>query len=235
MTKKKQPEKTTSQVRTELGSLVAGSYYDYQQIRKQTMNRIRNIIYRKMENLDLNEVQERKPEEQKYLENYKDEFLDQYIRILYEEGEISEEERKYLDENLEVQKRARKQENDYKNLMKKFVEAEPIYQKFLSKIKGISQILSANLIKEIGYCEKAPHISSVWAFFGLHPVCPDCRKEVVNEKDGKKYKYHLVANYNGYCERCGKKGIAEKRVSGVRNNFSVQLRSIAFLISDSFV
>jgi len=39
---------------------------------------------------------------------------------------------------------------------------------FLENIKGISVILSANLIKEFGYCENAPYISSLWKYCGMH-------------------------------------------------------------------
>jgi len=51
-----------------------------------------------------------------------------------------------------------------------FVNNEPIYTEFLQHVKGISGVLSANLIKYFGYCEKAPHISSLWKYSGLAVV-----------------------------------------------------------------
>lgn len=175
-------------VRAELGRIVAGSYYDYQQIRTQTMNRIRDIVYRRMENLDLTEVQERKPEEKKYLEKYKDEFIPQYIRILNEEGKLEEEEKEFVEKTLEVQKRAKQQERDYQKLMKDFVENESIYTEFLEKIKGISQVISTNLIKEFGYCEKARYISSLWKYCGMHT---DKQGNAPVRKAGQKLEFSL--------------------------------------------
>lgn len=221
-------------IKAELGRLVAGSYYDYQQIRTQTMNRIRDIVYRRMEDLDLTEVQERKPEEAKYLEKYKDEFIPQYVRILDDEEKLGAGEKDFIEKTLEVQKRAKKQENDYKKLMKEFVETEIVYTEFLDKIRGISQVISANLLKEFGYCEKASYISSLWAYCGYHTVCPNC-VEIKEDEDGKKLKYHQVCNDNGKCPQCGSSGIAEKRKSGIRNNFSMRLRSMAWNIGESFV
>jgi len=185
-----------------LGRIIAGSYYDHQQVRIAEMNRVRDIIRRKIEGLPLvGKVEEKKKVEEKYKEKFKDKEIPKYLRDLVKENKITEKEKAYIERIIEVQKNAEKYEKEYQKLMMDFVESEPIYTEFLSKIKGISAVLSANLIKELGYCENAPYISSVWKYFGLH---------VVN-------------------------GEAPKRKKGVKLNFNLKLRTLAWKIADSFV
>jgi len=171
----------------ELGRMSAGAYYQHQQTRIATFNQIRDIIYRKMEGLDLTELQEKKPEEEKYLKKYQDRYLDEYRRILQEEGKLTDQENRYIKKVLEVQKQSEKYEKEYQKLMQEYVESEPIYTEFLSKIRGISAVLSANLIKEFGHCENAPHISSLWKYCGMHVI----NGEAPKRKKGVKLDFSL--------------------------------------------
>lgn len=161
-------EKQTSYFRAEVSHIIGEGYYGYQQMRIQTMNRIRNLIHRRWQGLSLSEVQKKKPEDEKYIEEFKDKNIPEYIRILNEHGELTNEEKEYVSKAYEAQKRAKQQEKDYQKLMRDFIEVEPIYQQFLSKIRGISQVLSTNLVKEFGYCEKARYVSSLWKYVGMH-------------------------------------------------------------------
>ena len=156
-------------LKAELGRMIAGSFYDHQEVRITEFNRVRDIIRRKMENIPLvNSVEEKKEDADKFKNKFVDKKIPEYLEQLNKEGKISDEEKFYVERILDVQKNAEKYETEYKKLMKEFVESEPIYNEFLVKIKGISAILSANLLKEFGYCEKAPNISSLWKYTGMH-------------------------------------------------------------------
>lgn len=156
-------------VKSNLGRLIAGSYYDHQEVRITEFNRIRDIIRRKLEDIPLTgEVEDKKEDEQKFQKKFIDAEIPTYLQQLKDEGKISPEEKYYVEKILEVQTNARKYEDSYKKLMMDFVESEPIYKEFLEHIKGISSVLSANLIKEFGYCYNAPHISSLWKYCGMH-------------------------------------------------------------------
>ncbi len=156
-------------IKAELGRMIAGSFYDHQEVRITEFNRIRDIIRRRMEGIPLvGSVEEKKEDEEKFKEKFIDKLIPEYLKKLSEEGKISDEEKFYIERILEVQKNAEKYEVEYKKLMMEFVESEIIYKEFLEKIKGISGILSANLIKEFGYCENAKYISSLWKYCGMH-------------------------------------------------------------------
>ena len=234
-TKGKLSQKKEVNVLRELGRMSAGAYYQHQQTRIATFNQVRDILYRKMEGLNLTEIQEKKPEEQKYLEKYKDEYLNEYRRILNDEGKILSDENDYIKTVLDVQNQSKKYEKLYENLMNKYVQKELIYTDFLAKIRGISTILSANLIKEFGHCENAPYIGSLWAYCGMgNIVCPDCYEEIEDEESGDIKKYNLKLKTET-CPHCGKRGIAEKRKKGRRLSFAVGRRMMVWKIGDSFV
>lgn len=168
--KENHSELASQNILAELGKLTAGSYYDHQEVRISEFNRIRDIVYRKWEGINLTEVQKKKPKEEKYLKKFEDRHILEYVRILKEDKKLSNEEADYLDKVIEVQKNAEKFEQMYKGLMMDYVESQKVYKVFLEKIKGISAILSANLLKEFGYCENAIHISSLWKYCGMHVV-----------------------------------------------------------------
>ncbi len=231
---KKEMKKTTNLLAS-LGRIIAGSYYDHQEVRIREMSRVRDIIRKKIEGINLaGETEKKKKKNEKYKEKYKDSEIPTYLKELLNRGKMTEKEKAYVERILDVQKNAKKYEDEYKKLMMEFVEGEPIYTEFLKHIKGISAVLSANLIKELGYCEGAPHISSVWAFAGLHLVCPDCVEERKDEHGNKK-KYRIVAEYNGRCPKCGKKGIAPRRERGFSLLFNPRVRVLAWKIADSFI
>jgi hypothetical protein len=166
------PSAVSSAMLRELGRIITGSFYEHQLVRITENNRVRDIIRRKMEGIALTgKVEEKKSKEDKNADRdkYKDENIQDLLNKLVQTGGqngITRKEYDYIQKVLEVQKNAEKYEQEYKNLMAEYIQVEPIYVQFLQHIRGISTILSANLIKEFGYCEKSPHISSLWKYTG---------------------------------------------------------------------
>jgi len=162
-------KETKQKMKALLGRIIAGSFYDHQEVRITEFNRIRDIIRRKLEGIPLvGSVEKKKEDEEKFKEKFVDKLIPKYLEKLKLEGKLTQEEKSCIERILEVQKNAEKYEKEYEKLMMEFVESEIIYKKFLEKIKGISAILSANLIKEFGYCENAQYISSLWKYCGMH-------------------------------------------------------------------
>ena len=165
----KKEEIKEQNVKSELGRMIAGSFYDHQEVRITEFNRVRDIIRRKLEGIPLvGSVEDKKEDEEKFKEKFVDKLIPEYLKKLLKDKKITSQDNFYIQRILEVQKNAEKYETEYKKLMMEFVESEIIYKEFLEKIKGISAILSANLIKEFGYCENAPYISSLWKYCGMH-------------------------------------------------------------------
>ena len=150
-----------------LGKVVAGEYYDNQQIRQSEMNRIREILRRKNEGIALNAVQEKK-EEKTYGKEYQDKNIGELLEEMKKSNKLSEQEYAYVNSIFEIYNKSKKEEAQYKKLMT-WVEKEPIYEELLSKISGIGELLSANIILTFGTCKEAPHVSSLWKFCGLAP------------------------------------------------------------------
>jgi len=59
-------------------------------------------------------------------------------------------------------------EAELKRLVEQAVIGLPIYDQWLSKIKGIGPMLSAGLISELVRPDKCPTVSSLWAYSGYH-------------------------------------------------------------------
>jgi len=154
-----------------IGRLVSVAYYDFQDLRIASLNRIRDVIYRKLEGIGMTEVQKKK-DKKDYTKKYTDKVLFAKLEELKKNDQITKEEYDYLIECWNIAKETINIENKYKTLMHKFVKKEPIYIEFLSKIKGIGPVLSAGLIKWLGYCERFDTISKLWAYTG-NGVTPD--------------------------------------------------------------
>lgn len=164
MAKKKKVEKTYSELLRETGRIISASYYDYQNIRISMLNRVRDVVRRKNEGIAFDEVEEKK--ETKIEGIYIDKNLLSTLEDLKTEGKITEKERAYLHRTLELAFETKKTETAYANLMDEYIETEPIWVDFMANIPGIGKILSTNLIKEFGYCERYEHVSSLWKHAG---------------------------------------------------------------------
>ncbi|KUO40627.1 MAG: hypothetical protein APZ16_04420 [Candidatus Hadarchaeum yellowstonense] len=94
----------------------------------------------------------------------------------------------------------KKLEREIKTYILSWVKQQPIYARFLCRIRGIGPILSAGIISWLDPA-RADHPSSFWKFCGLHV-------------EG---------------------GRAVKREKGKKLGFSVEMRTFAWKIADSFV
>lgn len=166
MEKEQQDENQNTKRR--VGRIIAGAYYDMQDTRISSMNRVRDVIRKKLEGIDWNEVEDEKEKSKKQIKSYSDAQLVEKMEEINEKDLLSDKELKYLKNCLDLLNESQKLENKYKRRMKEFVESEPIYQKFLSKIRGIGPVLSANLIKEFGYCERYDNVGKLWHHTGNH-------------------------------------------------------------------
>ena len=173
VTKKKVTTETTTKpienveaaTRRMVSRIVSGSYQDMQMIRIATKNRIRDIIRKKIEGIPFNAVEEKKDDgKNESVDKYK-KFSDlkmlELLEQLNKDGKIEEEEYKYIMDCWNLALESMTIENKYKLAMLKFVKQEPIYTTFLINIKGIGEVLSANLIKEFGYCERFDTVSKL--------------------------------------------------------------------------
>lgn len=165
----------------EAGRIIAGAYYDYQEVRVSSMNRIRDVIRKKNEGIEFDQVEEKK-EEKKFDRKYNDKMLVKTLEKMHKEGKISEKEFEYLSKSLELAKASDKLEAKYKVLMMGYIEGEPIWKAYLSHVRGLGPVLSANLIKSFGDCSKYEHISSLWKHCGLHVVDGSAPKRKRGEK-----------------------------------------------------
>lgn len=165
----------------EIGRLVAGGYYDYQDIRKGAANRLRSTIRFVAEGISA-DTPEAKKEEKDYLKKYQDKNIPIILQELVNKNKISVDVASYVRDAYELLQESKKLEEKYKHTMTDFVEKEPIWQEFLKYVKGVSYVFAANLLKEVGYCEDGPHASSLWRLAGYHVIdgeAPRRKKGVV--------------------------------------------------------
>jgi len=187
-----------------LGRIIAGAYYDFQGIRQSLMNKIRDIIRRKDKGIAFDEV-EKKKKEKKYEKDYADNFLRAKIEQMKKKGKLTAEEEEYVSKFLNSVLNIKKQEEEYKKMLASYVSSEQIWTDFLQHIRGIDMVLTANLLRLIGYCEGkkkdgsdiCPHISSLWKYSGLTP--------------------------------------SQKRVRGQKIDWNVDAKVLAWKIGDSFI
>jgi len=160
------------------GRIISLSFYEMQQLRISTINRIRDIIRKKNEGISFDKVEEKK-DKKKREKKYTDEELKDLLKKVLDKGDITQKEYDYLLRCFDLSKESIKLENKYKKAMEDYVLTEDIYRLFLSKIRGIGPILSANLMKEFEYCEKYDNVAKLWAHSGNHVnegVAPKKRK-----------------------------------------------------------
>jgi hypothetical protein len=154
-----------NEVLKQMGRIIANSYYDMQSVRISTKNRIRDVIRKKIENIPFDSVEEKK-EENLHENKYNDKELLELFKQCLKEKKIDQEEYDYTIHCWEMADDSEKIESQYKKAMEEYIEHETIYSKFLEGIRGLGPVLSANLIKEFGYCEKYATVSKLWKHTG---------------------------------------------------------------------
>lgn len=161
-----------------IGRNITNAYYDFQQVRIASMNRVRDVIRKIVDGIEFDEV-ETKKEKKDYKKKYTDKKLLALLTKLLNEGGIKSEEYDYIMKCWDIMKESKKLEKRFQDAMEDFISTEPVYNEFLYKIRGIGDILSANLIKEFGDCSKYDTISKLWAHSGnsvIDGVAPKLRK-----------------------------------------------------------
>lgn len=223
-----------------IGRIVAGGYYDYQEVRLSSMNRLRGIVRTKNEGIDLT-TPEIKKEEKTFDKKYSDEKIFPLLGEMKERGKIGEEEYRYVSKLEVLFNGSQKLEKDWKDIMMQYIVTETIWTDWLRHVKGISVVLCSNLLKEFGYCENYQHISSLWKHCGLHLVCPECTTEVTiaveteQVTEQKKKTIPVTASEGGKCPICGKKGIGSRPKRGRSIDYNPKLKVLAWKIADSFI
>lgn len=155
-----------------LGNIATGRFYEFQQIRISTMNRLRNVIFRKFVGIDMRELQEKKKktdEEKQWLSEFSDKNIYSKLDQLYKDGKLKKEDREYVDKMFALLNDIKDKEKSYEKLIKEFVEKEPIWTGFGKYVKGLGHLMTAMLLYHFGYCEKAKYPSSLWKYSGLFP------------------------------------------------------------------
>jgi len=164
-----------------IGRIVAGAYYDMQQVRISTKNRIRDVIRKNIEGIDFDKV-EKKKEEKSFEKKYKDEELFRLWDKLLADKKIDKEEYNYVLKCWKISNESEKIERKYKTAMREYILNEKVYRMFLKGIRGIGEVLSANLIKEFGDCSQYDTISKLWANTGNAVINGIAPKKTKGEK-----------------------------------------------------
>jgi len=158
----------SSSTKKNIGRIIANAYYEFQSVRISSMNQIRDLVRKRIEGIEFDEVEAKK--QIKSNGKYKDTELLDLWDLAKTQAKISIDEYKFGLKVWNMVKEGKSLEDRYKRAMEKYIELEPIYDLFLSKIKGIGPVISANLIKEFGYCESFDTVSKLWAYTGNHVV-----------------------------------------------------------------
>lgn len=157
-------------IKQEMGRIVAGMYYDSQENRISAMNRIRDVVRKKVEGISFDEVEKKKEKDQKFKKKYTDRELPKFLKQLLSKKKISKDDYEYILETISIKDEADRVNEKYKGLMIKYIQDEKIYTDFLSHIRGISTVISTKLIKQFGYCEKFECISALYSYSGYGVV-----------------------------------------------------------------
>jgi len=157
----------------ELGCMITGRFYEFQELRKGTMNRIRNIVFRKATGLELRELQKKKDkndEEKQYLEEFKDGNIKKKLAELKTSKKMNVEDYEYIEQMLNLLTDIKKKENEYKKMVESFVNTQTeLSTMFTDHIKGLGTLMTAMLLYYFGYCEKASYPSSLQKYAGITP------------------------------------------------------------------
>lgn len=217
----------------EIGRIISGSWEGFRDVRMSSNNRIRDVVRKKIEGIPFDKKEDKK-DEKTYDSKYVDSEIPKLITTLIADRKISDREGQYLGKFIELRSSAQKIEEQYKKVMSEYIENEDIWKGFLSHVRGISMILSTQLIKEFSYCERFAKPSSLQRYCGFHLVCPECTYEKEFD-DGSTKIMAVVAGSDGKCPNCDKKGIGAKRKRGQGIDYNPKARTLVWKVADSFI
>ena len=209
-----------------LGNASAMPYYQFQMAREGSMNQIRDLIRRINEGIPFDAPEEKKEDKKKkFARKYEDKNLLPLLDEMLKEKKVTPKQHKYLLNLMGLVKKAKSLESSYKTVMKHFVSEERIWNEYLVHIAGIAEVLGTNLISRLGDCSKFAHVSSLWRYCGLHPVCPNCVEERKDD-EGKIKKFPVVVNREGICSKCGARGVGASRKVGRSLDYSPYMKTL---------
>lgn len=156
------------------------------------MNRVRDIIRKRNEDIPFDEVEEEK-DEQDFDAKYQDDNLADLVEEMRDEGKLTAHEQEYLSEMLEAAEVSAQAEKRYQSVMK-ITTSEPIYVEWLENVYGVSHTLTARLLHRFGYCEDFPTVSKLWSYSGLAPGQERTRGEKLGYDPQAKTLAWLVAD-----------------------------------------
>ena len=148
--------------------IASEGYKDYQKIRINQNNRIRDVVRRKIEKIPMDHPEEKK-ERKEYLKKFQDKEIIKYLYKLKSKDKITKYEFDYISKLLGIAKETYQTEQNYKKLMDRFLKKEDIWKDWLIKIKGISSVLGSELLRRFGYCENYVYVSKLWCHTGMSP------------------------------------------------------------------
>lgn len=161
MTNRKKPNEILLQIR----AVMSSQLYEYQDIRKHSYNRIRDILFRLDKGIGFNEKQDKK-DDKEFLKEYADNKLRLKFSELYSKEKISPMCHNFLEKLFELVEDSLNKEKKFTGLIKKTIQEEMVWNEFLQYVKGIGPLSTAILLYYFGYCEKARYVSSLWKFSG---------------------------------------------------------------------
>jgi hypothetical protein len=152
-----------------MARIAVGAYDDAQQQRQAMLNRIRDVVRKRNEDIPFDAVEDEKDDDERdYGSKYEDDNLPGLIEEMREEGKLTPHEEEYLRKMLSAAQTAEQIEQQYNDAMG-IVEREPIYTEWLQHVNGIGTTLTARLINQFGYAEDFEKVSNMWSYSGLAP------------------------------------------------------------------
>jgi len=155
--------------------VIAQTYDDYQDVRKATANRIRDIARKQLEGIDWDAVESEKTTEERLedIQEYSDAQLRDKVSQAKQEGLLTDQQAEKIDELFSILGESKSLERAWKDQMHDYLRDNVIFKEFLSEIRGIGPVLSAKLLKAFGDCRDYDTVSSLWCHTGNHTVASD--------------------------------------------------------------
>lgn len=208
--------------------LIINSYYDVLDQRIRTDHRVR--VYAEHAGL-VAAMGESEAEALKLqgMETYRKAIADkkdeEVFKVAFKAAEVE------LDDwHKEMDKTMAAQEAYLKKLAQREIDGVPIWDQWLSKVRGIGPCLAGGLIAWVDP-RKAAHVSSLWRYCGLGvtsqgTVCLACGKRDENEPTSN------ACSCGGTLFRVGE---ADRRKAGQKLGYNPKCKTLAWKISSQFV
>jgi len=219
--------------------LLVESFYDQQEVRKESANRIRTIIRNRLEKADFRVPESSKDDKDQG--KWTDNNMKIWIKLARSQDKISDDDEKYLNKLLDLKHKMAEFEKEYKSQLLQEVRKEPIFKDYLVKIWGAGELTAANLIAFIGYCGEFETVSKLWRYAGLgmRPICKNCNKYIFdNEKQRLDWiKRHEAraskdkkdfSKYTCTCSEPQRIEVVQRRVKGLPIDYNPKLKTYMY-------